>query len=327
MTIEGVRSLSGTEHTILPDMIEVGSFIGMAAMTGSEITIKNTGYDKLGIIPDAFRRLGITVEQRGDDIYIPRHDSYEIDTFIDGSIMTIADAPWPGLTPDLLSVFLVVATQSVGSVLIHQKMFESRLFFVDKLIDMGAQIILCDPHRATVIGLGNRFKLRGSTMVSPDIRAGIALLIAAMSAEGTSTIHNIDQIDGILVPFFVEDFRYKTDTVVLVKLEDVNSEEDARMFVGKEVFYPLDAVDEEDLVGDMTWDSFIGYTVTDVQKGYLGEITDVDETTINVLLRVDHKGEELLIPAVEELITEADHEARSLTVSLPEGLIELIIDN
>ena len=154
-----------------------------------------TGYDKLGIIPDAFRRLGITVEQRGDDIYIPRHDSYEIDTFIDGSIMTIADAPWPGLTPDLLSVFLVVATQSVGSVLIHQKMFESRLFFVDKLIDMGAQIILCDPHRATVIGLGNRFKLRGSTMVSPDIRAGIALLIAAMSAEGTSTIHNIDQID------------------------------------------------------------------------------------------------------------------------------------
>ena len=195
LTIEGVRSLSGTEHTILPDMIEVGSFIGMAAMTGSEITIKNTGYDKLGIIPDAFRRLGITVEQRGDDIYIPRHDSYEIDTFIDGSIMTIADAPWPGLTPDLLSVFLVVATQSVGSVLIHQKMFESRLFFVDKLIDMGAQIILCDPHRATVIGLGNRFKLRGSTMVSPDIRAGIALLIAAMSAEGTSTIHNIDQID------------------------------------------------------------------------------------------------------------------------------------
>ena len=175
LTIEGVRSLSGTEHTILPDMIEVGSFIGMAAMTGSEITIKNTGYDKLGIIPDAFR--------------------YEIDTFIDGSIMTIADAPWPGLTPDLLSVFLVVATQSVGSVLIHQKMFESRLFFVDKLIDMGAQIILCDPHRATVIGLGNRFKLRGSTMVSPDIRAGIALLIAAMSAEGTSTIHNIDQID------------------------------------------------------------------------------------------------------------------------------------
>ena len=195
ITIVGVKKLHGASHRILPDMIEVGSFIGMAAMTGSEITIKNTGYDKLGIIPDAFRRLGITVEQRGDDIYIPRHDSYEIDTFIDGSIMTIADAPWPGLTPDLLSVFLVVATQSVGSVLIHQKMFESRLFFVDKLIDMGAQIILCDPHRATVIGLGNRFKLRGSTMVSPDIRAGIALLIAAMSAEGTSTIHNIDQID------------------------------------------------------------------------------------------------------------------------------------
>ena len=195
LTIEGVGSLRGTEHTILPDMIEVGSFIGMAAMTGSEITIKRTGYANLGIIPDAFRRLGITVEQRGDDIYIPRHDSYQIETFIDGSIMTIADAPWPGLTPDLLSVFLVVATQAEGSVLIHQKMFESRLFFVDKLIDMGAQIILCDPHRATVIGLGNLFKLRSSTMVSPDSRAGIALLIAAMSAEGRSVIHNIDQID------------------------------------------------------------------------------------------------------------------------------------
>ncbi len=195
LTIEGVRELHGTEHTILPDMIEVGSFIGMAAMTGSDILIKNTGYDKLGIIPDAFRRLGITVEQQGDDIHIPTHDSYEIDTFLDGSIMTIADAPWPGLTPDLLSVFLVVATHAVGSVLIHQKMFESRLFFVDKLIDMGAQIILCDPHRATVIGLGSRFRLRASTLVSPDIRAGIALLIAAMSAEGISTIHNIDQID------------------------------------------------------------------------------------------------------------------------------------
>ena len=195
LTIKGVDSLGGTNHTILPDMIEVGSFIGMAAMTGSDITIKNTGYGMLGVIPESFRRLGITVEQQGDDIHIPKHDSYEMDTFIDGSIMTIADAPWPGLTPDLLSVFLVVATQAVGSVLIHQKMFESRLFFVDKLIDMGAQIILCDPHRATVIGLGNRFKLRGATMVSPDIRAGIALLIAAMSAEGTSRINNIEQID------------------------------------------------------------------------------------------------------------------------------------
>ncbi len=195
LVIEGVEELGGTAHRILPDMIEVGSFIGMAAMTASDITIKNTGYDKLGIIPESFRRLGITVEQKGDDIHIPTHESYEIDTFIDGSIMTIADAPWPGLTPDLLSVFLVVATQAKGSVLIHQKMFESRLFFVDKLIDMGAQIILCDPHRATVIGLGNRFKLRGASMVSPDIRAGIALLIAAMSAEGTSHIQNIDQID------------------------------------------------------------------------------------------------------------------------------------
>lgn len=195
LTIEGVEFMGGCEHTILPDMIEVGSFIGMAAMTGSDLTIKNVGYHQLGIIPEAFRRLGIVVDQQGDDICIPSHDSYQIDTFIDGSIMTIADAPWPGLTPDLLSVFLVVATQAEGSVLIHQKMFESRLFFVDKLIDMGAQIILCDPHRATVIGLGNRFRLRASTMVSPDIRAGIALLIAAMSAEGTSRIHNIDQID------------------------------------------------------------------------------------------------------------------------------------
>jgi len=195
LTIEGVKYLNGTTHTIQPDMIEVGSFIGMAAMTGSDLYIRNADEGNLGIIPDSFRRLGITIEQTGKDIHIPQHDSYEIDTFIDGSIMTIADATWPGLTPDLLSVFLVVATQAVGSVLIHQKMFESRLFFVDKLIDMGAQIILCDPHRATVIGLGRRFKLRASRMTSPDIRAGIALLIAAMSAEGTSRIDNIDQID------------------------------------------------------------------------------------------------------------------------------------
>lgn len=195
LTIEGVTSLKGTEHTILPDMIEVGSFIGMAAMTGSDILIKDTGFNQLGIIPDSFRRIGIRLEQRGDDIYIPPQDSYEIESFMDGSIMTIADATWPGLTPDLLSVFLVVATQAKGSVLIHQKMFESRLFFVDKLIDMGAQIILCDPHRATVIGLDNRLKLRASKMVSPDIRAGIALLIAAMSAEGISQIDNIEQID------------------------------------------------------------------------------------------------------------------------------------
>jgi len=195
LTINGVKKLSGCNHTLLPDMIEVGSFIGMAAMTGSELTIKNVKYNELGIIPDSFRRLGIKLEQKGDDIYIPQQDSYTIESFIDGSIMTIADAPWPGLTPDLLSVFLVVATKAQGSVLIHQKMFESRLFFVDKLIDMGAQIILCDPHRATVIGLGENFHLRAATMSSPDIRAGIALLIAAMSADGISTIHNIDQID------------------------------------------------------------------------------------------------------------------------------------
>ena len=195
LTIEGVKSLKGCTHHVLPDMIEVGSFIGMAAMTSSEITIKNVSYDNLGIIPDSFRRLGIRLEQRGDDIFIPQQDHYEIESFIDGSIMTIADAPWPGLTPDLLSVMLVVATQAKGSVLIHQKMFESRVFFVDKLIDMGAQIILCDPHRAVVIGHDHNFRLRGGNMTSPDIRAGIALLIAALSAEGISRIHNIEQID------------------------------------------------------------------------------------------------------------------------------------
>ena len=195
LTITGVNYLSGAEHTILPDMVEIGSLIGMAAMTSSEITIKNVAYDKLGIIPLSFKRLGIKLERRNDDIYIPSQSNYEIETFIDGSIMTISDAIWPGLTPDLLSVFLVVATQAKGSVLIHQKMFESRLFFVDKLIDMGAQIILCDPHRANVIGLDNKFRLRATIMHSPDIRAGMALLIAAMSAEGISTIHNIEQID------------------------------------------------------------------------------------------------------------------------------------
>ena len=195
LTIDGVESLGGTEHTMLPDMIEVGSFIGMAAMTRSELTIKNVSYDNLGIIPQQFARMGIRFEQRGDDIYIPAQENYSIESFIDGSIMTIADAPWPGLTPDLLSIFLVVATQAKGSVLIHQKMFESRLFFVDKLIDMGAQIILCDPHRATVIGHDHQHPLRAANMTSPDIRAGVALLIAAMSAEGTSTIQNVEQID------------------------------------------------------------------------------------------------------------------------------------
>lgn len=193
--IKGVTSLNGCKHRLLPDMIETGSFIGMAAMTESELTIRNTSIENLGIIPESFRRLGITIEQRGDDLYIPSQKSYTIDSFMDGSILTISDAPWPGLTPDLLSVMLVVATKAKGSVLIHQKMFESRLFFVDKLIDMGAQIILCDPHRAVVIGLDERFYLRGTTMTSPDIRAGISLLIAAMCADGVSIIHNIDQID------------------------------------------------------------------------------------------------------------------------------------
>lgn len=195
ITVNGVKSLKGTNHRILPDMIEIGSFIGLAAMTGSEILLKNVSYKHLGIIPDSFRRLGISINIEEDDIRIPRHDHYEIESFIDGAIMTIADAPWPGLTPDLLSVMLVVATQAKGTVLIHQKMFESRLFFVDKLIDMGAQIILCDPHRANVIGLDKNINLRATTMTSPDIRAGVALLIAALSAEGTSIIHNIEQID------------------------------------------------------------------------------------------------------------------------------------
>lgn len=195
LTINGVKELHGTEHTILPDMIEVGSFIGMAAMTGSDIMIRNVSYENLGLIPNMFRRLGIRIERIGDDIHIPEQEHYEVSSFMDGSIMSFADAPWPGLTPDLLSVLLVVATQAHGSVLIHQKMFESRLFFVDKLIDMGAQIILCDPHRAVVVGHDNKMKLKGSKMSSPDIRAGIALLIAALSANGTSMISNIEQID------------------------------------------------------------------------------------------------------------------------------------
>ena len=195
LTIEGVDSLHGTEHTVLPDMIEVGSFIGMAAMTGSELTIKNVSYENLGIIPSMFEKIGIELERRGDDIFIPEHKHYEVQSYMDGSILNIADAPWPGLTPDLLSVMLVVATQAKGTVLIHQKMFESRLFFVDKLIDMGAQIILCDPHRAVVVGHDRNKQLKGMKLSSPDIRAGIALLIAAMSAKGISEISNIEQID------------------------------------------------------------------------------------------------------------------------------------
>ena len=195
LMIEGVESLGGTEHVLLPDMVEIGSWIGLAAMTKSEITIKSVNWEQLGIIPDTFRKLGIKLERKGDDIYIPSQENYKIQKFIDGSILTVSDAPWPGFTPDLLSIILVVATQAKGSVLVHQKMFESRLFFVDKLIDMGAQIILCDPHRATVIGLNHETPLRGTTLISPDIRAGNALLIAALSAEGKSIIHNIEQID------------------------------------------------------------------------------------------------------------------------------------
>ena len=193
--IEGVEYLTGCTHRILPDMIEIGSFIGLAAITKSEITIKNVAYDELGVIPSVFAKLGIKMERQGDDIYIPTQESYEIQSFIDGSILTISDAPWPGFTPDLLSIILVVASQAKGSVLIHQKMFESRLFFVDKLIDMGAQIILCDPHRATVIGLNHQFQFKPTTMTSPDIRAGVSLLLAALAADGESTIHNIEQID------------------------------------------------------------------------------------------------------------------------------------
>jgi UDP-N-acetylglucosamine 1-carboxyvinyltransferase len=195
LVIEGVKDLGGTEHQMLPDMIEIGSFIGLAAMTQSDITIKNAGIEHLGIIPEKFQQLGIEMKFQGDDIYIPAQDKYKVQTFLDGSVLTISDHPWPGFTPDLLSIVLVVATQAEGSVLIHQKMFESRLFFVDKVMEMGGQIILCDPHRATVIGLGRKYPLRGITMSSPDIRAGVALLIAALSAEGNSVIQNIEQID------------------------------------------------------------------------------------------------------------------------------------
>ena len=195
INIKGVEYLGGCNHKILPDMIEIGSFIGLAAITKSEITIKNVAYNELGVIPSVFQKLGIKMERKGDDIYIPSQESYEIESFIDGSILTISDAPWPGFTPDLLSIILVVASQAKGSVLIHQKMFESRLFFVDKLIDMGAQIILCDPHRATVIGLNHQFKFKPTTMTSPDIRAGVSLLLAALAAKGESTIHNVEQID------------------------------------------------------------------------------------------------------------------------------------
>ncbi len=195
LTIHGVKKMGGCKHRILPDMIEIGSFIGLAAMTNSEITIKDVSYDNLGVIPSVFRKMGISIVKNGDDIIVPRQNTYEVETFIDGSILTVSDAPWPGFTPDLLSIILVVATQAKGSVLVHQKMFESRLFFVDKLIDMGAQIILCDPHRATVIGLGKQTPLKGIQMTSPDIRAGVSLLIAALSADGESMIHNIEQID------------------------------------------------------------------------------------------------------------------------------------
>ena len=210
LTIEGVKTLGGTEHTMLPDMIEIGSWIGLAAMTKSELTIKNVSWDDLGVIPNVFRKLGITIERKGEDIFIPSHkDGYEIQNYIDGSILTISDAPWPGFTPDLLSIILVVATQARGSVLVHQKMFESRLFFVDKLIDMGAKIILCDPHRASVIGHDFKSNLKATTMTSPDIRAGVSLLIAALSAKGTSIIHNIEQIDRGM----------KISTTVCVRLE------------------------------------------------------------------------------------------------------------
>jgi UDP-N-acetylglucosamine 1-carboxyvinyltransferase len=195
LKVRGVKALHSAEHRVLPDMLEVGSFIGMAALNQSSLLIKDVSYENLGIIPDCFRKLGVVVEQRGDDIFVPEQESYIVESFLDGSIMTIADAPWPGLTPDLLSIILVLATKAKGSVLIHQKMFESRLFFVDKLIDMGAQIILCDPHRATIIGMGENFHLRPAVMTSPDIRAGIALLMAALSADGVSVIHNIEQID------------------------------------------------------------------------------------------------------------------------------------
>ena len=387
LTIVGVDSLHGAAHTVLPDMIEVGSFIGMAAMVGDGISIKNVSYDNLGIIPYTFSRLGVQVLRHGDDLFIPRHDHYEIDSFLDGSFMTLSDAPWPGLTPDLLSVLLVVATQAKGTVLIHQKMFESRLFFVDKLIDMGAQIILCDPHRAVVVGHDHQIRLRGGRMTSPDIRAGIALLIAAMSADGTSRISNIEQIDrgyqniegrlgslhqtcrrmiredevykigmltkthgvsgelnmaftddvfdrveaeyvvcrmdGILVPFFMEEYRFRSDTTVLMKFEGVDTEEQARRMVGVEVYFPK-ALTEEAHEGEYTWSYFTGFTVVDTVHGELGQVEAVDESTLNVLFEVaTPSGGKILLPAGEDLVDDIDHKNRKIYMTLPDGLLAL----
>ena len=377
LTIVGVKSLHGADHTILPDMIEVGSFIGMAAMVGDGITIKNVSLRNLGIIPDAFRRLGIKIKEDGDDLYIPRQPHYAVESFIDGTIMTLADAPWPGLTPDLLSVLLVVATQARGTVLIHQKMFESRLFFVDKLIDMGAQIILCDPHRAVVVGHDRKIRLRARRMTSPDIRAGIALLIAALSANGTSRIANIAQIDrgyenieqrlirkeevyqigrigkphgvkgevlfhfsddvfdrteseylilevdGILVPFFMEEYRFRSDETALVRFCDINTQEEARELTGCDVYFLRSEVPEDD--DQLTWAQIVGFSIIDEQSGRsIGTISAVDDSTINTLFELrTPDGRDVLIPASDNLIADVDTESQTITMTIPEGLLDL----
>ena len=338
--------LHGADHKLLPDMIEVGSFIGMAAMCGDGVRIKDVSIKDLGIIPDAFRRLGVKVEEEGDDLFIPHQKHYVVDSFIDGTIMTLADAPWPGLTPDLLSVLIVVATQGRGSVLFHQKMF---------LIDMGAQIILCDPHRAVVVGHDRQRQLRGSRMSSPDIRAGIALLIAAMSANGTSLISNIEQIDrgylgkahgvkgevsfqfdddifdrvdadylvldidGILVPFFMEEYRFRSDTVCLVKFKGVDTQQRAQELTGCDVFFPRALAEEGDEMPSLA--SLVGFDIVNVSDGRtIGNIAAIDDSTVNILFELE---DGTLIPASDELITNIDAEQRTIRMNIPEGLLDI----
>ena len=323
LNIVGVERLHGAEHRILPDMIEVGSFIGMAAMCGDGIRIKNVSVKDLGIIPDAFRRLGVKIKVENDDLVIPRQKHYEIQSFIDGTIMTLADAPWPGLTPDLLSVLIVVATQARGSVLFHQKMFESRLFFVDKLIDMGAQIILCDPHRAVVVGHDRKITLRGGRMSSPDIRAGIALLISFLFDDDVFDRMDADylilDIDSILVPFFIEEYRFKTDSNALIKFEGMDTQEQVRELTGCDVYFPRELADEDS--DALSWSALVGYELIEAKTGdIIGKIASIDDATINILFELEDGR---LIPASEELITNVDTKKHQIEIELPEGILEL----
>ena len=318
LTIEGVEQLHGAEHRILPDMIEVGSFIGMAAMCGDGIRIKNVSIKDLGIIPDTFRRLGVRVKVEGDDLVIPRQRHYEIQSFIDGTIMTLADAPWPGLTPDLLSVLIVVATQARGSVLFHQKMFESRLFFVDKLIDMGAQIILCDPHRAVIVGHDRKLKI-GKLGKTHGVKGEISFLFDDDVFDRVDADYLVLMIDGILVPFFMEEYRFRSDTTAIVKFEDINTQERARELTGCDIFFPRTLADSDN--ESLSWAAIVGFDIIDTESGnIIGRIASVDDTTINILFELEDGR---LIPASEDLITAIDQQARTITMRLPEGLLSL----